>query len=136
VTRVVPPTPEVAAPLAEYSNVVRVQAPRELVVVSGQVALDADGRLCADATIEGQARQVFANVERCLQAAGLGLRDVVKFTTYIVDPGHVQGFYRVRRELLEPLFPDGDYPGNSLLVVAGLVRPELLIEIEAIACAS
>jgi enamine deaminase RidA (YjgF/YER057c/UK114 family) len=103
--------------------------------VSGQVALDAGGRLCVDPTIEGQARQAFANVERCLQAAGLGLRDVVKFTTYIVDPEHVQGFYRVRRDLLERLFPGGDYPGNSLLVVAGLVKPELLIEIEAIACA-
>jgi enamine deaminase RidA (YjgF/YER057c/UK114 family) len=128
-----PPTDGVASPLSAYSNVARITAPRELVLVSGQVGLDAEGTLCADASIEGQARQAFANVERCLQAAGLGLADVLKFTTFITDPEHVEPFYRVRRELFAEVYPSGRYPGNSLLVVSRLVRPELLIEIEAVA---
>jgi enamine deaminase RidA (YjgF/YER057c/UK114 family) len=136
-TRSFPATDGVPTPLAEYSNVARISAPSELVLVSGQVALDADGNLCADASVEGQTRQTYANVERCLQAAGLGMRDVLKFTVFITDREHVQPFYRARRELFAELYPDGDYPGNSLLVVSGLVRPELLIEIEAVAaCAS
>jgi enamine deaminase RidA (YjgF/YER057c/UK114 family) len=132
-----PPTDRVAAPLAEYSNVARIDGPHRLVLVSGQVGFDAEGTLCSDASIEGQTRQAYVNVERCLQAAGLTLRHVLKFTCFIVDAELVPGFYRARKELFERIYPSGDYPGNSLLVVRGLVRPELLIEIEAIAaCAS
>jgi enamine deaminase RidA (YjgF/YER057c/UK114 family) len=127
------PPAAVAAPLSEYANVALIDAPRRLVTVSGQVALRADGTLCADASIEGQTRQTYANIGTCLEAAGLGWGDVLKFTTFVTTRDHVQGFYAVRKELFAELYPSGNYPGNSLLVVSGLVRPEFLIEIEAIA---
>jgi 2-iminobutanoate/2-iminopropanoate deaminase len=129
----IPATGDVGAPLSEYSNVARIGGIRELVLVSGQVALDADGTLSADASIEGQARQAYENVGRCLRAAGADWTDVLKFTTYVTSQDHVQGFYRVRQELFAELYPSGKYPGNSLLVVVALVKPEFLIEIEAIA---
>jgi enamine deaminase RidA (YjgF/YER057c/UK114 family) len=45
----------------------------------------------------------------------------------------IEPFYAVRESLFATLYPAGEYPGNTLLVVSRLVRPEFLIEIEAIA---
>ena len=130
---VFPATEGLSAPLSEYSNVVLVSAPQQLAFISGQVALDADGNLSADRSIEGQTRQVFANIERCLEAAGMGWNHVLKWTTYLTDAADVPGFYRARREFFAEVYPSGKYPGNSLLLVSGLVRPEFLVEIDAVA---
>jgi enamine deaminase RidA (YjgF/YER057c/UK114 family) len=68
-----------------------------------------------------------------LAAAGSELGDVLKMTTYVTDAALIDDFYRVREVLFADLFPDGVYPGNTLLVISRLVRPEFLIEIEALA---
>jgi len=68
-----------------------------------------------------------------LEAAGAGLGDVMKMTTYLTDASLIDDFYRVREVLFADYFPDGVYPGNTLLVISRLVRPEFQIEIEALA---
>jgi enamine deaminase RidA (YjgF/YER057c/UK114 family) len=125
----------VCAPISEYSNVVVSNDARQLAFISGQVALRADGAFAADMSIEGQTRQVFENLGRCLDAVGMSWSNVVKWTTYLTEAADVGGFYAVRRALFEDFYPSGNYPGNSLLIVKGLVRPELLVEIEAVAAA-
>ena len=56
-----------------------------------------------------------------------------KFTTYVVGRDSVQGFIDGRNQVFPDIFPNGDYPPNTLLVVDGLVRDEFLVEIKAVA---
>ena len=110
-----------------YSHVVDVP-PGRLVWTSGQVALEADGSGAPEGW-EAQTRLVFANVGRALAAAGAGWPDVVKLTIYVVDTAGVGTIRGVRDELVDTARP----PTSSLVRVAGLVRPDLLLEVEAVA---
>ena len=96
---------------------------------SGQVAVDADGNVAPDAGWEGQTRLAFANVGKALQAAGAGWPDVVKLTFFVVDVSALPTIRAVRDELVDTTRP----PTSSLVQVAGLVHPDLLIEVEAVA---
>lgn len=120
------------APIGQYSHVSRV-ASGELLFVAGQVAIDQEGNLVGEGDFEAQMRQVFVNLERALAAGGAGLRNVAKFTTYVVGAEHVDEFYRVRRDLFDSLYPEGRYPPNTLVVIDRLVSPAFLLEIEAVA---
>ena len=104
----------------------------EIVVVAGQVGMDG-GRLVGVGDVVAQTRQTFANIEKVLRAAGCGMRDVVRFQTFLTYASDIDPFMRARRELFPGYFPDGVYPPNTLLVVSRLVQPELLVEIEAMA---
>jgi enamine deaminase RidA (YjgF/YER057c/UK114 family) len=78
-------------------------------------------------------RQVFANIRTALESRGGGLRDVLKLTTYLTDASLIEPFYEVREQLFAEVYPDGAYPPNTLLVVNRLVRPEYLLEVDAVA---
>jgi len=120
-------------PVGLYSHAVPLPAGSTLLAVSGQLSVGPDGTSLHTGDFDAQMRQVFENLLTVLAAAGAGPADVVKMTTYLVDPDHVDDFYRVREGLFADRYPDGTYPGNTLLVVQRLVRPEFLIEIEALA---
>ena len=104
----------------------------EIVVVAGQVGTDG-GRVVGPGDVVAQTRQTFANIEKVLRAAGCGMRDVVRFQTFLTHATDIDRFMRARREVFPRYFPDGVYPPNTLLVVSRLVLPELLVEIEAMA---
>jgi len=127
------PITGLGSPVGLYSHAVPIPSGRQLLCVSGQLSVDADGTSVAEGDFDAQMRQVFSNLATVLVAAGSDLGDVMKMTTYLVDPSHIDDFYRVREELFADIFPDGVYPGNTLLVISRLVRPEFLIEIEALA---
>lgn len=120
-------------PVGLYSHAVPVPAGATLLAVSGQLSVGADGESLHTGDFDAQMRQVFDNLLTVLAAAEAGPAEIVKMTTYLVDPAHVDAFYRVREGLFAELYPDGTFPGNTLLVVQRLVRPEFLIEIEALA---
>lgn len=120
-----------AKPIGQYSNVSRVRA-ATFAFIAGQVALDEAGRLVGDGDFASQTRQVFRNIGLALEALGTDFRSIVKFTTYLVGAENIDQFFSVRRELFATLYPDGAYPPNTLLVVDRLVRPEFMIEVEAI----
>jgi len=105
----------------------------EIVVVAGQVGMDGGGRLVGPGDVAAQTRQTFANIEKVLRAAGCGMRDVVRFQTFLTYASDIDHFMCARREVFPGYFPDGVYPPNTLLVVSRLVQPELLVEIEAMA---
>jgi enamine deaminase RidA (YjgF/YER057c/UK114 family) len=109
-----------------YSHVVSIPA-GTLVWTSGQVPLDADGNLAEG--WEAQTRLAFANVGRALRAAGADWPDVVKLTIYVVDVSELQTIRAVRDEFVDT----GSPPTSSLVQVAGLFRPDVLIEVEAVA---
>ena len=118
---------DLAAPMG-YSHVVELPAGR-LVWTSGQVAFDADRNIVGVGDWEAQARQVFGNLTSALSAAGAGWSDVVKLTLYVVDVAELPTIRVVRDEFVDTASP----PTSSLVQVAGLVHPDLLIEVEAVA---
>ena len=121
------PAPDGVAPAAQYTHVVL--GTGRFVAVSGQLALDEDGRLVGDGDAAAQARQVFENLRRCLAAAGATFDDVVKLTFFVTDMAHMSAIRAARAEHI----PDDRLPAASAVQVAALVRPEFLMEIEAFA---
>lgn len=111
-----------------YSHVV-VAADRRTVYIAGQVAFDSAGKLIGGSDFTAQAEQVFANLGRALASVGASFSDVVKSTTFVTDAKQVPTLREIRNRYLDPKRP----PANTLVVVSALARPELLIEIEAIA---
>jgi len=112
-------------PSGGYAQAVRLTDFEELVFVSGQIPVDADG-----AVPEGfadQCRLVWANVEAQLRAAGLGLADIVKVTTFLGDRAHSQENSAIRQEVLAGLTP------ALTIIIAGIYDPAWLLEIEVIA---
>ncbi|HKH31613.1 MAG TPA: RidA family protein [Gaiellaceae bacterium] len=121
-------SPDDLAPPAGYSHVVAIP-PGRLVWTSGQVPMDAERNVVAPGDWEGQTRAVFENVERALRAGGAGWNDVVKLTLYVVDVSSLDTIRAVRDEFVDTASP----PTSSLVRVAGLVHPDVLIEVEAVA---
>lgn len=111
---------------AGYSHVVSIPAGR-LVWTSGQVGIAVDGSV-ADG-LEAQTRLAFEHVGRALAAAGAGWGDVVKLTFFVVAVDELATVRRVRDDFIDRAAP----PTSSLVQVAGLFRPELLVELEAVA---
>ena len=96
--------------------------------ISGQVALS-DGQVVGADDIEAQAVQVFENLKEVLAAAGTNFSSVVSTTTYMTDRSYSLPINDVRKRYLTgPVLPT-----STLLVVAGLARPEFLVEISAVA---
>jgi enamine deaminase RidA (YjgF/YER057c/UK114 family) len=124
--------PGAPQPLGAYSNAVQV-TPGRLLYIAGQVAVNSNGNAVGPGDVEAQTRQIFDNIGKILEGAGASFSNVVEFTTYVVGRESVQGFINARTEIFPRIFPQGDYPTNTLLVISGLVREEFLVEIKAIA---
>ena len=121
------PTPQLAPGVASYAHGVRVG---DVMFVSGQVGIDAHGRLVGPGDITLQTRQALLNLQTVLQQADLGLQDVVKTTVMLTDWRHYEAYNDVyKRYFALP------YPARSTLC-GGLARQGALIEIEAIAVAN
>ncbi len=99
----------------------------ELLFISGQVAQDSEGNLVGPGDCEAQTRHIMSRIQTIAEAAGATMRDVVKTTTFLTDVAGYPAFSRVRAET----FPNSP-PASSTVIVAGLVRPEFLVEVEAI----
>ncbi|MEU0202285.1 MULTISPECIES: RidA family protein [unclassified Streptomyces] len=121
------PAPAGVAAAAQYSHVV--MGTGRFVAVSGQLPLDERGEPVGEGDPAAQARQVFENLRRCLAAAGATFDDVVKLTYFVTDMAHMPAIRAARAEHI----PDDRLPAASAVRVAGLVRPEFLLEVEAFA---
>ena len=119
------------APLGMYSHGM-VAPGGEIVVVAGQVGMGPGGQV-AGGDVVAQTKQALDNVRAVVEAAGCAMRDVVRLQTFLTHAGDIDGFMKARAEVFPRYFPDGAYPPNTLLIVSRLVKPELLVEIEAMA---
>ena len=99
-----------------------------MLFLSGQVPVDAEGRLVGEGDFRAQVHQVFRNIGTALAAAGTDWTAVVKLGVFLTDMADFPVFNEVRQEYLQPDFPAATTVGNITLV-----RPEWLVEIEAIA---
>ena len=115
-----------------YSHVARMQ-PGEIAFIAGQVAIDAKGNPVGVGDLAAQVPQVFANLGLILKDLGTDFESVVQFTTYLTKADSIPAWFTARSALFPKLFPSGKYPPNTLLVIDRLVKPEFLLEVEAIA---
>jgi reactive intermediate/imine deaminase len=113
---------------AGYTHIVEVTGPNRTIYISGQIAYDKDGKLIGPGDMKAQAEQVFKNLESALSAAGAKFSDVVKMNSYITDMSKVQAVRDVRAKYFTDIAP-----ASTFVEVKGLVRPELLLEIEVVA---
>jgi len=98
--------------------------------IAGQVAFDSAGVIVGVGDFRAQAEKVYANLRTALASVGATYADVLKTTTLIVDvAANGAALREVRAKYLDPAAP----PANTLVPVPALARPELLIEVEAIA---
>ena len=119
-------------PIGAYSQAVRASG-GNLLFVAGQVAVDLEGNLVGAGDVAAQTKQVLGNIQAVLGSQGAGMTDVVEFTTYVVGRESVAGYMAGRTDLFPSMYPDGDYPANTLLIIGGLAREEFLVEINAVA---
>jgi 2-iminobutanoate/2-iminopropanoate deaminase len=114
-----------AAQARAYSQAVVSEGGR-VVWLAGQVAaVDASGK---SLDFDGQVREVFSRLGNTLAEAGGGLSDMVTMTVFITDARLGDRF----TELRKLIFGD-NFPASALITVAGLARPELLVEVQGIA---
>jgi reactive intermediate/imine deaminase len=114
-----------AAPISHYTDAV---VAGDTLYVSGIVPVDANGAVVGGDDVAAQARQVFANMERVLAAAGATAADVVKVTVYLLDVDDRPKINPVRQE-----FFGAARPASTLVEVSRLAVPGALVEIEAVA---
>jgi enamine deaminase RidA (YjgF/YER057c/UK114 family) len=110
---------------ALYSHVVRTG---NLVFIAGQVAQDSNGNVVGAGDFQAQAVQVFENLKRALASVNLDLTHLVKISIFVTDARYRDPLRDINRRYLQT-----DKPVSTLLVVAALARPELLIEVDAVA---
>jgi len=115
---------DITAPASRYSQGVLVPDGARRLVISGQIGMTKEGKV-ADG-LEAQLRQTWANIFGVLRAAGMAHTDLVKITSFVVDPKAVGLVRQIRDEMMQ-----GHQPASTFLVVAGLAMPSLLCEIEA-----
>ena len=113
---------------AGFSQAWRIEGARSIVFVSGQAPISADGQLVGEGDFEAQVRKVLENLRTVLNEAGAGFDAIVKLTVYLTDMDRLREYTRIKSE-----FFDGDQPASTAVGVTALARPEMLVEIEAIA---
>jgi enamine deaminase RidA (YjgF/YER057c/UK114 family) len=97
------------------------------VFIAGMTARAADFESIETAGAYEQARIIFAKIRHLMEAAGGTIDDVVKLNIYLADINDREAVWKARRETFT-----GDFPVSALLEVSRLVRPEMLVEIEAV----
>ena len=120
-----------AKPTVGYSQVAEVTGGK-VVYIAGQISQDKNGNLVGKDDFRAQVTQVFDNLKAAVEAAGGTFHDVVKLNYYCaesVDPSQIPVVREVRDKYINTANP----PTSTFVVVKRLVRPEWMIEVEAVA---
>jgi len=111
-------------PLGPYSHIARVKSGETIYIA---------GMLAPGETFDAQCSGVFSQIEKALQSQGAGWSNVAQFTTFLVHSQDIAKFYAWRQREFPKMFPDGQYPPNTLLIIDRLVQEQFLLEIQTIA---
>jgi 2-iminobutanoate/2-iminopropanoate deaminase len=111
-----------------YSPAVRVSGGTTL-YLAGHTGYQDEGGTKYPADFDGQVRSAFSRMRKTLESAGGELGDIVTMTVFITDMANGTRFTQLRKEF----FKEGRYPASALIGIKELARPEMMIEIQAIA---
>src|SRR5262245_57529591 len=114
-----------------YSNVAEITRGK-IIYISGQVARDEWGELVGEENFRAQVEQVADNIDTAVRAAGRTVDNVVKLNYYCVDSVE-QCHLPVVKEIRDRYVNTKNPPVSTFVVVRRLIRPEWLIEVEAVA---
>lgn len=117
----------VCSPFSRYTNALEVDRPARWLHVSGQVGVDPAGE--TQDGFDAQCRTVFANIVALLADAGMDLTNLVHLRVFLTRSTDLGAYRLIRDEVVTSVV------ASSLIVVAGLAKPEWLVEIEAVAAA-
>jgi len=98
----------------------------KVVWLAGQTGAEDSGKSLAG-NFDGQVHEVFARLGKTLEEAGGALSDMVTMTVFITDARLGDRFTQLRKGI----FGD-NFPASALITVAGLARPELLVEVQGV----
>lgn len=119
----------IAAPVSTYSHAIEVPAGARTLHVSGQIGVDADGTLGADA--KEQSRLVWDNILKILAEAQMDLSNVVKVNAYLTDTSDMAAYGAARNAVL------GEHrPCSTLVFVSALAKPDWKVEVDIVAAAA
>lgn len=109
-----------------YSHAVVIPPGAMVLHSAGQIGARQDGSVPVD--IEGQAEQVWSNLEAILSEAGMRVQDIVKLTAFVVGAHNYPAYAAARTRRL------GEHrPASTAICVPALLKPEWLLEVEMIA---
>ena len=115
-----------------FSQAIEVRGNARWLVCSGQTSVDAAGNPVHAGDMAAQLRKALDNLEAVLNDAGLTLAHVVRLNYYTTD---VAAYLQASGEVARRFASGAPPPAGTLLGVAALFHPDILVEIEATACA-
>jgi 2-iminobutanoate/2-iminopropanoate deaminase len=123
---------EILHPERVFQSPAYAQAARigDILFVAGQTPRNIDGSTAAPGDIRGQAEKVFENLQAVLEGCGSSLDRVAKLTVYMTSYEYRTAISEVRAKVFAPV---GRPCASTTVVVSGLMNPEWLVEIEAVA---
>lgn len=120
--------PNIFEPIGPYAQAIEATSVNRLLFISGTMGLEPDGTLIKD--FSAQANRVWANIEATLASAGMGRKNLAKLTIWLANYDDWKLGAEIRQRYL------GDHKVAMSVVQVGLVHPDWLIEVEAIAVES
>ncbi|HXY84482.1 MAG TPA: RidA family protein [Gaiellaceae bacterium] len=114
-----------------FSQGWRIDDPKTLLFVAGQVPVNEQGTVVGEGDFEAQTRQTFENMGRVLEQAGMTFDNVVQVGVFMTDMSNLRTYARVRDEFVNTTAP----PASTALGVADFALPGMLVEVNAIAVA-
>ena len=115
-----------------FSQAIRVRA-GEFLFIAGQPSVDVEGSTVGKGDMVAQTRQVYKNIGKVLESVGANFSNVIELSTFIVGRENLPAHLEVITDLYPNLFPDGDYPTDTVAIVDGLYIEDFLLEVKAVA---
>ena len=114
-------------PRGSYS-LVNIAQPGRMVFIAGQTASDHDGKVVGVGDAKAQTRFILGKIQRAVESAGGTIDDVVALSVFTTDVRNHRDINETRRDVL-----GSNFPTSTMVQVVALARPELLLEINAVA---